>query len=453
MSLFGTSGIRGVIGQEITSEFALKLGKCVGSTLLSGSKVCIATDTRTSRDMVKYALVSGLLSCGINVTDFGILPTPILAALTQELKFDTGIMITASHNPPEFNGIKIFNVDSTGYDSNQEKKIERLVYYSEFRTASWEKLGSFTFESEAPEKYFEMIEKKCSKFDFNRELKLIIDPGNGAASGFVTKLFQRLGLSVIPLNDVPNGQFPGRNPEPRHNTLEKTIEYLKKEDAALAICFDGDGDRVVFCDKHGFIGYNEMVSFISWLKVKESGGKVVATTVETGRLLDIALEELDAKVIRSKVGDVNLAYLVRDLGASIGVEQVGVYIFPEMGYYPDSIFAALFLLSKIGDALEIRDFLRRLPPLFFEKAKIPCPNELKQVMLDKIGEVADQFSAKEINTLDGIRLEFNDSWMLIRASGTEPVIRVLVESVSQERAKELLNRGAEAVQSALQQYA
>ena len=451
MSLFGTSGIRGVIGQEITSEFALKLGKCVGSTLLLGSKVCIATDTRTSRDMVKYALVSGLLSCGINVTDFGILPTPILASLTQELKFDTGIMITASHNPPEFNGIKLFNVDSIGYDSNQEKKIERLVYSGEFRSASWGKLGSLTIESTASDKYFEMIKKKCSQFDFNRKLKLIIDPGNGAASGFVTKLFQELGLSVIPLNDMPNGQFPGRNPEPGHNTLGKTVEYLKKEDAALAICFDGDGDRVVFCDKDGFIGYNEMVSFISWLKVEESGSKLVATTVETGRLLDIVVEEVGAKVVRSKVGDVKLAYLVRDLGACVGVEPVGVYIFPEMGHYPDSIFAALFLLSKIRDVLEIRDFLKKLPTLFFEKVKIPCPNELKEAILSKIGEVADQFSAKEINTLDGIRLEFNDSWMLIRPSGTEPVVRVLVESLSQEKAKQLLNRGTEAVRSALQQ--
>ncbi|GAI32555.1 unnamed protein product, partial [marine sediment metagenome] len=246
---------------------------------------------------------------------------------------------------------------------------------------------------------------------------------------------------VSPVNNEPDGLFPGRGAEPTAETLEETTKFLNECGADLAICFDGDADRVVFCDRQGFLGYNEMIAFISRLAVKESGKTRVATTVETGRLLDTAVADLNAEVSRTKVGDVSLAYSTKESDAAIGVEPAGVYILPQVGYYPDSFLTALFLLSHISDIAEIRDFFSHLPSFFFEKSKIPCPNSLKAKVAKMCQTKASSFEGGKINTLDGIRIDFSDSWLLIRPSGTEPVIRVLTEASSESRGKQLMTQG------------
>ena len=423
--LFGTSGIRGVVDEDLTIEFCREIAQAIGTTLPLCSPVCIGTDTRVSREPVKRAVISGLRASGMNVTDLGILPTPVLAFLTRDMGFDTGVMITASHNPPEFNGIKLFNGNSIGYSRAQESKIEKA--YGEKRFMS----GRFSGKG------------------FAQHLRIVVDPGNGAASGFASELFSVLGFDVITLNDEPDGLFPGRTPEPTEETLEDTVQFLRQQNADMAICFDGDADRVAFCDREGFLGFDEMIAFVSRLSVKESKKGKVATTVEAGMLLDLALKDLGVEVVRGKVGDVNVAYLAQELDAAIGVEPVGVYIMPEAGYYPDSMFATLTLLSRIRGASQIRDFLKDIPQLFLEKRKLHCPNYLKAEVMEKIKENTYLFKASQLNTLDGLRVELGDSWMLIRASGTEPAIRVIAESTSKPKTEGLLSRGVQAVESVL----
>jgi len=441
--LFGTSGIRGVVDQDLSPDFCRRVALAIGTTLPPASTVCIATDTRISRDIIKEAVCAGLLSCGINVVDLGILPTPALAVLTRELSFAAGIMVTASHNPPEFNGIKLFTENSLGYSQAQEAEIEKVYFEQKFRQG---KRGTLEQAQDMKQRYLSFIKGKLSLLGFNHRLKVVVDPGNGAASKFASDIFVQMGLDVIPVNDEPNGLFPGRNPEPKEDTLQGTVNFLRQHNADLAICFDGDADRVVFCDKEGFLGFNEPIAFISRLAVKRTGRKRIATTVETGTLLDLAVKDLGAEVVRGRVGDVPVAHLVQELDAALGVEQVGVYIIPEVGYYPDSIFASLILLSQLSDAGEIRQFFQGIPRLYFEKARIPCLNELKEPVMAQVREKAHLFAPNEINTLDGLRLEFPDSWMLIRASGTEPIIRVVSESTSQTQTDELISKGKDLVQ-------
>ena len=470
--LFGTSGIRGVVDGN-SSDFYRQVALAIGATLPQASTVCIATDTRLSRDVVKEAVNSGLLSCGINIADLGILPTPALALLTRESGFAAGIMVTASHNPPEFNGIKLFTRDSLGYSRGEEEEIEKIFFGKQIRGVGMTKQsdevgmeqscgagmgrqfregkrGALQGAEGMKERYFSFINGKFSPSQFNRGLKIVVDPGNGAASRFASDIFTQMGLNVIPINDEPDGLFPGRGPEPREDTLQGTVDLLRQHDADLAVCFDGDADRVVFCDKEGFLGFNEPVAFISRLAIKNTGKKKIATTVETGTLLDLAVKDLGGEVVRGRVGDVAVAHLARELDAALGVEQVGVYIIPEAGYYPDSIFATLFLLSQITDAGEIRQFLREIPRLFFEKAKISCPDELKEPVMTQAKErvhlLAPEGTAVNINTLDGLRLELCDAWMLVRASGTEPAIRVISESTCRTRTDELIRKGKELVQ-------
>ena len=468
--LFGTSGIRGVVDQDLSPDFCRRVASAIGITLPQSSTVCIATDTRISRDVIKEAITAGLLSCGVNVVDLGILPTPALALLTRESGFAAGIMVTASHNPPEFNGIKLFAENSLGYSEGQEAEIEKIFFERQFRQG---KKGTLEQGQDMKQRYLSFIkgklslagsrqqpgvggrcddggrfrEGKLSLPEFNHHLKVVVDPGNGAASRFASDIFVNMGLNVIPVNDEPDGLFPGRNPEPKEDTLQGTVDFLRQHNADLAICFDGDADRVVFCDKEGFLGFNEPIAFISTLAVKRTGKKKVATTVETGTLLDLAVKDLGVEVVRGRVGDVAVAHLVQQLDAALGVEQVGVYIMPEVGYYPDSIFASLLLLSQLSDAGEIRQFFRGIPRLFFEKAKVSCPNELKESVMARAKDKAHLFAADEINTVDGLRLKFADSWMLVRASGTEPVIRVISESMSQKQTDELISKGKKLVQS------
>ena len=442
--LFGTSGIRGVVNKDLSPDFCRRVALAIGTTLPQASTVCIATDTRTTREMIKEAVSSGLLSCSINVVDLGILPTPALALLTRELGFAAGIMITASHNPPEFNGIKLFTGNSLGYGEQEEADIERVFHEGPFRTG---KEGRRIQAQGMLEHYLSFIKGKLPCTEFDKGLKIVVDPGNGAASGFAGDIFARMGLDVVTINDEPDGLFPGRNPEPKADTLQGTIAFLRQHNADLAVCFDGDADRVVFCDREGFLGFNECIAFISRLVIKQTGRKKVATTVEAGTLLDLAVKDLGGEVVRGKVGDVAVAYLAQEIDAALGVEEVGVYIIPEAGYYPDSIFASLFLLSQLSDVGEIRRFFQGIPRLYFEKAKIPCPNELKEPVMARAKEKVNLFAPREVNSLDGLRLEFPDAWMLIRASGTEPVIRVISESTSQTQTDELIVKGKELVQS------
>jgi len=442
--LFGTSGIRGVVNQDLSPDFCRRVALAIGTTLPPASTVCIATDTRISRDVIKKAVNSSLLACGINVVDLGILPTPALALLTRESGFAAGIMVTASHNPPEFNGIKLFTENSLGYSQAQEAEIEKVYFEQKFRQG---KRGTLEQARDMKQRYLSFIKGKLALQGFNHKLKVVVDPGNGAASKFASEIFVQMGLDVILVNDEPNGLFPGRSPEPKADTLQGTVNFLRQHNADLAICFDGDADRVVFCDKEGFLGFNEPIAFISRLAVKRTGKKRIATTVETGTLLDLAVKDIGVEVVRGRVGDVAVAHLAQELDAALGVEQVGVYIIPEAGYYPDSIFASLILLSQLSDAGEIRRYFQGIPRLFFEKAKVPCPNELRESVMAQVKKKAYLFAPDEINTLDGLRLDFLDSWMLIRASGTEPVIRVISESKSQTQTDELISKGKKLVQS------
>lgn len=446
--LFGTSGVRGVVNQDLTPGLCQDVGMALGSTLPVGASVCMGTDSRLSREMIKNAVSDGLIESGVNVAHLGIVPTPALALLTREIGFDAGIMITASHNPPEFNGIKLFNRDSIGYSRAQEEEIENVFYQRNFRI---NRTGAVETLMRSRLRYMEYIKSLVKDFKFNFNLKLLVDPGNGAASGFASYIFENIGFKVIPFNDVPDGRFPGRNPEPKEDTLVETIRFLRQKNADLAICFDGDADRVVFCDQTGFLGFNEMISYISRHVIKLTGRKTVATTVETGLLLDLAIEDLGGNVIRGKVGDVYAAHLARDNNAALGVEPVGVYVVPEAGYYPDSIFASLLLISSFTSIAEIRQFFKSLPPLYFNKDKVDCPNDMKPDVMERIKRKVVFLKPVEINDLDGLRLEFGGSWMLIRASGTEPAIRVMAESKGQVYTRDLLNSGLAIVHDAIKE--
>ena len=435
--LFGTSGIRGVVGKELTHEMLLDVGRAIAAGLRPSANVLVATDSRVSREFVKAAVSMGLLSGGANVIDAGILPTPILAFATVDMGVDAGIMITASHNPPEYNGVKLFTSEGIGYSALQENEVERIYAEKNFRDSI---SANFKHEHGIVARYTQYL---LSQFKQNKNIshfRIAVDPGNGAASGIASKIFTAFGYTVMPINDTPDGTFPGRSPEPNKDTLENTWQFLKDNRLDIAVCFDGDADRVVFMDKEGFIGFTESVAFMSALAVKRSGKKKVAATVETGKLLDNALADMGVEVVRGKVGDVSVAHLAREIDAAIGIESIGVYIMPELGLYPNSIAAALTLLSSVRDISEIRDFFRKVPPLYLGQRKIPCANGKKEALKQMIISNPGAFGSGADNILDGLRMDFGSSWILVRPSGTEPIFRIIAESPSEAETERLLEK-------------
>jgi phosphoglucosamine mutase len=433
--LFGTSGIRGVVGKDLTYELLWNVGRAIAASLRPSANVLIATDSRESRDFVKAAVSMGLLVSGVNIIDAGILPTPILAFATVDMGVDTGIMITASHNPPEYNGVKLFTSEGIGYSSRQENEIERIYTQKNFLNGL---SANYKREDGIGARYTEYLLKKFPRRSESPRFRIAVDPGNGAASGIASEIFTAFGYTVMPINDTTDGTFPGRSPEPKKETLENTYRFLKENRLDIAVCFDGDADRVVFVDQEGFIGFTESVAFLSALAVKRSGKKKVVATVETGKLLDNVLSDMGVEVVRGKVGDVTVAHLVRETDAAIGVEAVGVYIMPELGLYPNSIAAALTLLSSIQEISEIRKFFREVPPLYLDQRKISCPNGKKEALKQLVIDNAADFGVGTVNTLDGLRMDFGNSWILVRPSGTEPIFRIIAESPSEIETQRLL---------------
>jgi len=443
---FGTSGVRGVVDDTINDATCTAVGRALGTLLGSGARVCIGRDSRTSGTRLLHWVGSGLSFTGCTVVDAGMLPTPALAAVTKHGHFDAGVMLTASHNPypPEYNGIKLFESDGLGFSREREQAIESLCASGEFTVG----FGQVEKTHDAFKTYLDTIPVGLASAAASSGLKLLVDAGNGAAAGFISEVLRQLGIPVVTVNDMPDGTFPGRGPEPNESTLASTYEALLASGADLAACFDGDADRVVFMDRQGFLGLDGMTSFVAHHRVDLTGCGCIATTVETGMLPWYAVAPLGGHVTRGIVGDVAVAHTALRENAALGAETIGVYIFPEHGLYPESVLAVLHVLAASSGPRDIRDFLGALPPLYMRKHKLPCPAALKQAVMDYVAPdvlVPPGEKVRSVLTVDGLRVELDDSWLLVRPSGTEPVLRVTVESADPHRAEMLSTHATGAV--------
>ncbi|MBN1857521.1 MAG: hypothetical protein JW846_11290 [Dehalococcoidia bacterium] len=424
---FGTSGIRGIVGTDITAEVCARVGLALGTFLGRGSHVCLARDSRLSGPLVAGWLTEALVAAGLDVVDLGMVPTPVLAAITRMGGHDAGVMVTASHNPPAYNGVKLFSREGIGFSRQQERAIEVLCDIGDHASGR----GHVIPCDDPLELYMQTLPQEITEAAARSSVRVLLDPGNGAASGFVRRVYDTLGIGVDVVNDEPDGTFPGRGPEPARNVLDSTVRQMACSGCGLAACFDGDADRVVFCDSEGFLGLDEMVAWVARCRVLETGKKCLATTVETGRLPEHAVEEVDGHVVRGVVGDVAVAHLAQEQDAALGAESVGVYIFPDVGLYPESILGSLYVLGMCSRSTDIRRFVASLPAVSLAKRKIACPacvkNRVMEVLAANPDELAGQTSYASVDVTDGVRIEWDDSWLLVRPSGTEPVIRVTAE--------------------------
>jgi len=445
MRLFGTSGIRGVFNGFVTPELALRVGRALG-TYLGGGKVVVGMDTRTSSETLKSALISGLLGTGVEVVDIGLAPTPLTGFAIRLYGADAGVTITASHNPPEYNGIKVWRSDGMAYTSEQERKLEEIILSGNFRRVAWNEIG--TLRRADPRK--EYLRSALEMVKLNDSYTVVVDSGNGAGSILSPYLQRELGNKVVSLNSHPSGFFV-RELEPNAKSLSalaKTVGVMK---ADVGIAHDGDADRIGVVDDTGnFVEYEIMLSLIAGYMLRKFGRGKIVTTVDAGFALDDYVRPLGGEVVRTRVGDVAVAEELAKHGGIFGGEPSGTWIIPQWNLTPDGIFAGALVLEMIDRLGPISELAKEVPRYVTLRAKIPCPDEKKAKAMEIIArEALKSFDYERLIDIDGIRIEGEDWWILFRPSGTEPVIRITLEAHTEERAKELMERAKRLVARAV----
>ncbi|HDI42456.1 MAG TPA: phosphoglucosamine mutase, partial [Candidatus Bathyarchaeota archaeon] len=357
--LFGTSGIRARANVELTPELALKVGSAL-ATYTGGGEVLVAHDTRTSAQMLESALISGLTAGGCTVHRVGLAPTPVLAYLTKRLGMDAGVMLTASHNPPEYNGIKIFTAEGVAFPPKEQERLESIIAEEKFRRVDWRSLGRVVDASGAVELYVESVRELVS---LSREWRVVLDTGCGATSILAPKLFRELGCKVYSLNAQPDGFFPGRSPNPTEEALKTAMDVVRGLEADVGFAYDGDGDRMVMLTEQGnYAPLDQSLAAYSDYILDRKGGGVIVTNVEASMVLEEVVEARGGRVVRTRVGDVAIVDAMLRHNAVFGGEPCGAWVHPQHHHAPDGTLSSLLVvdaLEKTG--LKPSEFLARVP--------------------------------------------------------------------------------------------
>jgi len=432
--LFGTSGIRGPIGTAVTADLALKMGRALSTLLGPGHDIVVGYDSRTSNQMLERALTAGILEGGCDVLSLGMAPTPLVGYATMKLG-DAGVMITASHNPPQDNGIKVWNKNGMAYRPNQERELEKIISDETFSNTSWENIGKVKDIKNTSREY---VKDLLDYAHIKPGLKVVVDCASGAASYLSPLILRKAGCEVITLNSQPDGFFPGRLPEPSEANLQELMKMVKATQSDLGIAHDGDADRMIAVDEKGNMAdFDKLVS----LMAREVGGRVV-TTVDASNSIDMCLEG-KGEVIRTKVGDVHVAEAIEENDASFGGEPSGTWIHPDFCMCPDGILSALRIAALVSEKGPLSKLLDEVPSFPTLREKINCEEFQKKMIMEKTeAEFAKLFEdVSEVNLIDGVRLSLeNGSWVLIRPSGTESYVRITLGGKTDLEAQKLMDK-------------
>lgn len=433
-NLFGTNGVRGVVGEGITPELVLGIGEAFGT--MRRGRIGVGRDTRTSGETLVHAVKAGLLATGCDVVDCGILPTPALQYLVME-HFDGGVMITASHNPPEYNGVKIIESDGTEMGDEETIKLEQILFSRSFTPVPWDKAGKETYSPDLIDTYIKAI---IARFPPNigKGMTVVIDPGSGPACLTTSRILSEMGCKVITINGVMDGTFPGRLPEPSLEGLRNLADLVVSSGAAFGVAHDGDADRAVFIDNNGrFVEENQEFAIVAQHICEQNPG-IIVTPVSTGQIVDLVARMAKSEVTYTPVGSIYVAREMRSLlekGKKVvfGGEGNGGLIFPDHQFCRDGGMTAAIMvailttrgknLSEIADQLPVRHII---------KDKIKTTEGIQ--ILESLKKM---YSHEQTDQTDGLKIFRGDSWGLVRASGTEPIIRIIVDA-DNEKNRDLL---------------
>ncbi|MFW5918188.1 MAG: phosphoglucosamine mutase [Haloferacaceae archaeon] len=447
MQLFGSSGTRGVVGEQLTPTFVVRVAAAAG-TVWDADRVALGRDTRTSGEMFADAAAAGLASVGTDVDRLGTVPTPAITRYC-EVESIPGVIVTASHNPPEYNGIKLVGDDGVELTVDRLERIEDRVISEEFDQARWDEIGRTRVVESANDAYVDEVLARADRETIaDADLTVALDPGHGAGALTSPRLFRELGCEVVTVNANPDGHFPGRDPEPVAENLGDLRRLVRSTDADLGIAHDGDADRAIFVDEAG--EYIEGDASFAALAAGEleAGDTMVAAVTVSQRLVDV-VEAAGATLELTPVGSTNIITRIRKLrmeGATVPIsgEGNGGIFFPDHRLVRDGAYTAAKFLALLADR-PASEVVAPHADYFNDRRNLRYDAEAElNAMLDAAETFARESDAG-LDTTDGYRLDYGDAWVLVRPSGTEPKVRIYAEARGQERASEL----AETAESAL----
>ena len=434
-SFFGTDGIRGTVNTEsLNSEIALKLGLAAGKIFTRGNhkhRVLIGKDTRISGYMLESALESGFTSSGMDVFLTGPIPTPAVAHLTQALRADLGVMITASHNTYEDNGFKLFGPDGYKLTDEKQTEINELMNRSDIMSLQDKnQIGAARRVDDALSRYIEFAKASFPNSMRLDHLKIVLDCANGAAYKVAPMIFWELGADVIVIGDKPNGR--NINQDCGSTKTKALRKKVKDENADLGIAFDGDGDRLAIIDENGDqVNGDHLLAMIALLLKKKNllkNNKVVST-IMVNLSLENYLDSIDLKLIRANVGDRYVIEEMLNSGSNFGGEPSGHLIINDFSTTGDAIISSLQVLSLMIEENKSISNLTNLFPLISQKHYEHISDDKKDISNSHLENLS-----KEMKEKIG-----NEGRVIIRKSGTEPLIRVMIETNNQNLSNEILD--------------
>ncbi|MCE4609211.1 MAG: phosphoglucosamine mutase [Desulfurococcales archaeon] len=442
--LFGTDGVRGIIGEKLTPEMALRLGRAIGAYFGKGSRILVGRDIRSGGAMIKRAVISGLLAEGIKVYDADLIPTPGLQYNVKTLGFDGGVMITASHNPPEYNGIKVIAGDGVEIPHEDEEIIESYYFQNHASRLEWRSyVNDPLFRADAIENYVEAIVSQVDKEKIaSAGFKVVIECANSVGSLVTPKVLSRLGVKYASLNCNLDPLFPGREPEPSPITLKPAIALLREISADLIIGHDGDADRAIIGDDKGRILWGDRDGALLSAYVAEKHPELprrVYTGVSSSIVVEDYLRPRGIEVIWTPVGSVTISrMIIRDGGAISGFEENGGYMHTPHQIVRDGAMKTALLLEMLAEYnTKLSSLVDELPVYYTIKTKIPASREEALCAVEKTAEAFKQY---RLVTIDGVKVIGDDFWLLVRPSGTEPVVRIMAEARIKEKVEDIVSK-------------
>lgn len=443
--LFGTFGFRGIVNEGISKDKARRVGAALAIYLGEGKTVATGKDPRISSDMLEEALIGGIVEHGCNSLTLGII-TPNTLSLEVARQADAGVMITASHNPPEYNGIKCLSKSGRGFSPEEDLALEK-IYFGNFKKAA--RKGKKFADAGAGERYRNHIVQYVEKLFPIKPAKIAVDGGGGSASSVTPETLERLGHRVIRFN-CKYGMFRERNLEPTDANIEKLKKLVVEEEADFGVAHDGDGDRTAFVDEKGkFIHGDVSAAIIAdhVLRQSKDKKKYIAVTIAFSNIIEYVAKTLGAEVIYTPVGEPYLAQAKLLCGAQVGLEEHGSVLLEWSREGPMLAGVMAWILVKEGKTLS--ELVASYPKYHqIKDAKTLPAGTDTDAILDRLKQEIPQ-DYERFSDMDGVRVDYTDGWFHVRASGTEPKVRVFSEGKTEERAKRLNRVAMERLERAM----
>ena len=453
--IFRAYDIRGIWGKDLDASTCLDIGRGLGAFLsrdLSFGKVCIGRDVRTSSEAFHGALVSGLLSSGIDVLSVGRCGFGVALLAGSKEGCDASCYITASHLPPEWNGLKVYFGDGVGFPEEHIKAVGKRVMDKDFSEMPHDKMGSYS-EQDYLDRYVAFWRSKYSGQIKRKGLSIALDCGGGAMCLSAPKVIESLGVDMDLINGEPDPLFSKRPSEPKPENLGQLRDEVMTKGSDLGVAFDGDGDRAVVVDDKGrFLSTDRVGILIAKTLVEEAGGGLVLANVESSMAVEDVLRPLGANVRRIKVGHTFLTLEAKEQGALFGVERSGHLIVPKHVLFDDAILAPLELLRMLAyEGRPLSEMADRVPQYPSASDAYDCADSIK---FRVVAELTDDLKRKHdhVNTQDGVRVDTDRGWALIRCSNTSPVIRLTVEARDEDDLSALRERYGKTLREAIERH-